>query len=87
MYDLEVRGVYTGTVGPTTTVSTETQCCVCGVTYTPGEDTYVFAAVGDDGQLVADSCSPAGDWGGKPSDEWMAALRDAYGEPRPPVAT
>ena len=60
---------------------------MCGVTYTLGEETYVFADVGDDGQLTAISCTPAGDFGGKPSDEWLAALRDAYGEPRPPVAT
>jgi hypothetical protein len=53
-------------------------CCICGLSFTPGEEAVVFAHRGEDGRLSASSCGQAQfDW-----PQYQAALERMRREAR-----
>ncbi len=81
VYQFDVRTVYAGNVGATTTLSTSAD--TCGVSFDLGEETLVFARRSDSGSGApydAGLCTQVA----AHRDDVDAVIQRVYGEPHPP---
>ncbi|MGF7120460.1 hypothetical protein [Rhodococcus sp. BE178] len=83
-YEFEVREVFTGDIGTTTTVSSSVQGAACGRSFEVGTEYIVFTSTYETAgaQWSVNSCSATTQ---SSNDRTREAAVTVYGEPRPPT--